>query len=425
MLASTLARKQLINDINATFDSIDDRIMTLFKRDRAKLDDVSTAKQRHFDDLNSELLALDERFAENSLSLAVDGRTLLAKTTALCDVTPACEEIQLQDASVKFTETPLEKITDLIDVKLKGSMINDICVNELLNLPLNRLTLQKTTYLEHTPLSVHVLHGKIWCCESAGTIEVFTDDLSSKRTLANAEWGSVRDVTPLPCGNVVVAGSGGLFEIKPTGDVIKRIDNGNYIGCAWIKSRVYAFKEYICETGDVYMPTGTDTEETFGTLQVYAYSPEHVRDAQPENDADTLNTSSSEECSCTIRAKNDKIYVCSSNEDMIHVLAPTDSEYPQGLGDQSLMSTVAASFGKSGSEAPGELFQPRLGAVDDDGTLLIVDEMNNRLQVVDKDNQWMVLDLQPPVLYPLGAVTCGHKLYVVSKGDGNKLAVYA
>ena len=172
------------------------------------------------------------------------------------------------------------------------------------------------------------------------------------------------------------------------------------------------------------MSTGTDTEETFGTLQVYVYSPEQ-RDALPKNDVDVLNTSSREECSCTIRTKNDKIYVCSSNEDIIHVLAPTESEYPQGLGDQSLMSTVVESFGKSGSDTPGLLFQPRLGAVDDDGTLLIVDEMNNRLQVVDKDSQWTVLDLEPPVLYPLGAVTCGHKLYVVSKGSGNTLTVYA
>ena len=60
---------------------------------------------------------------------------------------------------------------------------------------------------------------------------------------------------------------------------------------------------------------------------------------------------------------------------------------------------------------------PYLCMVDGDEGMLIADCNNERLQVRERSGQWSVLDLQPPVIRPNGAVVIDNRLYVSAGVD--------
>ena len=63
---------------------------------------------------------------------------------------------------------------------------------------------------------------------------------------------------------------------------------------------------------------------------------------------------------------------------------------------------------------PGVLCGSRLCQVDVDGSALVADRNNDRLQVMRADGTWSVVDLDQPVSYPAGAVWCNASLYVAN-----------
>ena len=67
-------------------------------------------------------------------------------------------------------------------------------------------------------------------------------------------------------------------------------------------------------------------------------------------------------------------------------------------------------------DAPGVLFGPLLCQVDDEGSALMADWGNQRLQVMRADGAWSVVDLDQAVGGPQGAVWCSPSLYVVNNG---------
>ena len=54
---------------------------------------------------------------------------------------------------------------------------------------------------------------------------------------------------------------------------------------------------------------------------------------------------------------------------------------------------------------------------DDDGSVLIAEEGNDRLQVMSEQGEFSVLKLQPPVSGPSSAVLFNNQLYVTSRND--------
>ena len=68
--------------------------------------------------------------------------------------------------------------------------------------------------------------------------------------------------------------------------------------------------------------------------------------------------------------------------------------------------------GKKGTEA-GEFSFPKLCSAESDGSMLVADWDNNRLQVF-QEGEWRVLQLQPQPLRPEDAVVTQHALYVVT-----------
>ena len=92
----------------------------------------------------------------------------------------------------------------------------------------------------------------------------------------------------------------------------------------------------------------------------------------------------------------------------------------------SLSGELLQTYGARGSRDAGQFDHPYICADDDDGSVLIADWNNDRLQVMSEQGEFSVLQLQPPVSRPLGAVLFNNQLYVVSNpGFGNSIYKYA
>ena len=79
------------------------------------------------------------------------------------------------------------------------------------------------------------------------------------------------------------------------------------------------------------------------------------------------------------------------------------------LDDSGALQQTHGKFGT----AAGEFHYPYLCSVETDGSMLVADFFNNRLQVFHND-EWRVLPLQPQPFKPNGAVVTQHALYVVT-----------
>ena len=101
----------------------------------------------------------------------------------------------------------------------------------------------------------------------------------------------------------------------------------------------------------------------------------------------------------TLSVKNNQIKCCSFREDNIAV--------------RSLTGQLLATYGTNGGRA-GQLIGPRMFDDDDDGSVLISDLLNDRLQVMSELGEFSVLQLQPQVSQPRSAILFDNQLYVIS-----------
>ena len=72
---------------------------------------------------------------------------------------------------------------------------------------------------------------------------------------------------------------------------------------------------------------------------------------------------------------------------------------------------LQSSTGCKGSEGPDQFINPHSCATDA-GAVLIADSYNNRLQLLNANGQWCIVQLQPPVKGPCGACLMNDTLYV-------------
>ena len=87
----------------------------------------------------------------------------------------------------------------------------------------------------------------------------------------------------------------------------------------------------------------------------------------------------------------------------------------------SLSGEFLRAYGNPRSGKDCSLGSPRICDVDTDGCVLIADRDNNRLQVMSEHGKFRVLELQPEVPKPVGAVIFNGHLYVTS---ANKDSIY-
>ena len=112
----------------------------------------------------------------------------------------------------------------------------------------------------------------------------------------------------------------------------------------------------------------------------------------------------------TLSVKNNSMKCSSTREDKIEVY--------------SLSGELLQTHGTWGSDDAGELSCSAICADDEEGSVLIADRDNNRLQVMSEKGEFTVLQLQPPVTEPCSAVVFNDKLYVTSD-DNKKIYKYA
>ena len=109
----------------------------------------------------------------------------------------------------------------------------------------------------------------------------------------------------------------------------------------------------------------------------------------------TKNSALTLSISCNNRRK-----CCSAGDDIIKVY--------------SLNGMLLHTHGTRGSDDAGQLHCPYIGDDDDDGSVLIADWGNDRLQVMSEQGEFSVLQLQPPVSRPRSAVLFNNQLYVTT-----------
>ena len=101
----------------------------------------------------------------------------------------------------------------------------------------------------------------------------------------------------------------------------------------------------------------------------------------------------------TLQVTDDHILVCCFDEDELHVLSHSGE----------LLQTTSG----EPMNAPGVLRSPYLCQVDAEGSVLVADKANDRLQVMAADGTWSVVDLDQTVTHPMGAVWYKMSLYIL------------
>ena len=83
----------------------------------------------------------------------------------------------------------------------------------------------------------------------------------------------------------------------------------------------------------------------------------------------------------------------------------------------SLSGELLQTYGARGGGDAAKLNGPFIGDDDDDGSVLIADYGNDRLQVMSEQGEFSVLQLQPPISQPCSAMLFNKQLYVISEDD--------
>ena len=102
----------------------------------------------------------------------------------------------------------------------------------------------------------------------------------------------------------------------------------------------------------------------------------------------------------TLIISNIQLKCCSHGDDTIKVY--------------SLSGELLQTYDAHGNGDAGQLDGPYISDDDDDGSVLIADCGNNRLQVMSEQGEFSVLRLKPPVREPRSAVLWNNQLYVLS-----------
>ena len=102
----------------------------------------------------------------------------------------------------------------------------------------------------------------------------------------------------------------------------------------------------------------------------------------------------------TLSVRNEQIKCCSASDSQIAVY--------------SLSGELLQTHGERGRGNAGRLKYPYICTDDDDGSVLIADCQNNRLQVMSEQGEFSVLQLQPPVSQPRIAILFNNQLYMTS-----------
>ena len=120
----------------------------------------------------------------------------------------------------------------------------------------------------------------------------------------------------------------------------------------------------------------------------------------------------------TLEITDDRILLCCFRKGKLHVLSHSGEllhTHGRSRREATKVDIVGQTMSGQPVYGPGVLQWPRLCQVDDEGSVLVADCWNDRLQVMRADGTWRVVDLDQPVSDPRGVALCKASLYVAGK----------
>ena len=131
----------------------------------------------------------------------------------------------------------------------------------------------------------------------------------------------------------------------------------------------------------------------------------------------------------TLHVTDDRILLCCRNENKLQVLSHSGEllqthgrSRDEATHDDDIIEQTASGEPRYG---PGVLDGPRLCHVDAEGSALVADTHNDRLQVTRADGTWGVVDLNTKFVQPTAAVWWDASLYVARDAKIAKYSVPA
>ena len=120
----------------------------------------------------------------------------------------------------------------------------------------------------------------------------------------------------------------------------------------------------------------------------------------------------------TLQVTDDRILLCCSKEEKLRVLSHLGEllhthGHPKRKAFVDSIGKIVPLFPVYG---PGVLWRPRLCQVDLEGSALVADWANCRLQVMRSDGTWSVVSLDQTAVYPQAAIWFDASLYVACSG---------
>ena len=170
-------------------------------------------------------------------------------------------------------------------------------------------------------------------------------------------------------------------------------------------SKVYAARGATPHTVEVYNISTWGREQKISTpccsAEVYSLHRLHVTD-------DSIMFSCYDK---------DKLHVLNHSGELLHTSGYPISEATEDADIETTESDDPVPYG------PGVLHGPNLCQVDAEGSALVADKYNHRLQVMKADGTWNIVDLDHTEICPKAAVWCRGSLYVANRDKIVRLSV--
>ena len=382
-------RIRCIDDINKYFDTIDDRIMAFIQ------DQISPLKQNRksllskLRKLKIKWNELEQMIKEDARKLVVDGQAILDEAKQIDDFYSGLN-IQYDDISIKVisgskwkpTGAALLKMSGGARIPLGGARSKSQSQPKLSVIANKQFTNTEKVDLPNIPSVVRFIDNKLWVGMDS-RVDIFDFNLNPMNQWSNTEWGHVKDVAGLHDKSVVIACHRGLFHVNSNGKEIKTIDFGFYDCAAYHDGKLYVYN---------YRSNEITIHACDRAWKEQARIPSPARKGFK-----------------TLSINDMTITICSSNEHKLFVM--------------NHAGHVLHTYSARGSHSDCKLHDPHLCQEDDEGVLLVADYGNDRLQILDEQRKWSIVNLEPKVNEPRGAVYVNGEIFVVS-GSDKKLYSY-
>ena len=381
-------KEKLIQQITRHFEAINSRGLRLIQDEGASLRDKKLEVEKKRDAVGSRLKTVDLLLDKNSPNLQSESHRVLNQLNEL-QKTSNDDFIDIDSVQLSVVQKTDLNIKDAV-IMAEGHGETQTVSIPLVELAQKHFVLKRQLDLRENANMVRLIHGEVWSCQDQGTIEIFTKSLARLRCLIGNQWGDVADVCQLPNGEVVLAGGRGLYLLTSAGETKVVIDHEDkYNSCVVSDDKLITY---------CYEPARLIVYDIINNKSLQK---SHSIPLEDFVKADAF---------VTLAASSDALFACVSQDHKVFVFSKSGE--------------LLRELGERGSGLAGKLNTPFLCTLDQNKSMLIADCSNSRLQVCEQGGQWTVLDVQPPLYEPTGAVLINSQLCVSSIGYGNTLSLY-